>query len=104
LEGFVLRAPKVRLYIRVRFPDGRSSYADPAWNRNRTLRAGYAIVDGSQEHHPEAIYYLRYLRDDKRRWHAVGSNADAAIIALRNTEHDLQAIGLGISTPRTTSV
>jgi len=93
-------ALKVRLYIRVRLSDGRSVYADAAWNKNRTLRAGYAVVGGSQEHHPEGIYYLRYLRDGKRRWQAVGPNADTAIVALRNTEHDLNAIGLGISTPR----
>jgi integrase len=55
-----LRAPKVRLYIRVRFPDGRSFYADPAWNRNRTLRAGYAVVDGSQGVPPTRIHRLRH--------------------------------------------
>lgn len=95
-----MKSPKVRLYIRVRLSDGRSSYADPAWNRNRTLRAGYALVDGLQECHPEGVYYLRYLRDGKRRWHAVGPDADSAIVALRNTEHDLQAVGLGFHAPK----
>ena len=87
-----MKAPKVRLYIRVRQPDGRYSYLDPAWNRNRTLRAGYALVDGQPEHHPEAVYYLRFLRGDKRVWQSVGAQPDQAVVALRNTEHDLDSM------------
>jgi hypothetical protein len=40
-----VKTPKVRLYIRVRRSDGRYAYHDPAWNRNRTLRANYALVN-----------------------------------------------------------
>ncbi len=98
-----MSAPKVRLYIRVRLRDGRSIYADPVWNRNRTLREGYAVVDAVPELHPEGIYYLRYLRDGKRRWQAVGKIADAALVALRNTDHSLRSIHLGIAAPGTTS-
>ncbi len=90
-----MRASKVRLYIRVRLRDGRSIYTDPVWNRNRTLREGYAAVDASPECHPEGIYYLRYLREGKRGWQAVGANADAAVVALHNTQHNLQAVQLG---------
>jgi integrase/recombinase XerD len=68
---------------------------DPAWNRNRTLRARYALLDGQPEHHPEGVYYLRFLRDGNRVWEAVGSDVDTAVVSLRNTEHDLQAISLG---------
>jgi hypothetical protein len=45
-----VKTPKVRLYSRVRQPDGRYSYLAPAWNRNRSLQAGYALVDGKPEH------------------------------------------------------
>lgn len=61
-----MRTPKVRLYIRVRLSAGHYSYLDPAWNKNRTLRAGYALVEGQPEHHPEGIYYLRFRRGKKR--------------------------------------
>jgi len=61
-----VRSPKVRLYIRVRRRDGRYVYRDPVWNRNRTLRAGYTLVGGQPEVHPEGIYYLRFLRGKKR--------------------------------------
>jgi integrase len=52
--------------------------------------------------HPDGVYYLRFLRGDKRVWRAIGSDADAAVAAFQNLEHDLQAISLGRSTPRPT--
>jgi hypothetical protein len=73
------KTPKVRLHIRIRRPDGTDAFVDPAWSRNRTRRAGSALIDGQPEHHVEGIYYLRFLRDGKRVWKAVGSDADAAI-------------------------
>jgi len=90
-----VKTPKVRLYIRVRQSDGRYAYHDPAWNRNRTLRANYALIDGLPEHHPEGMYYLRFLRGGRRLWESVGPEPDGALTALRNTEHDLDAITLG---------
>ena len=90
-----MRAFKVRLYIRVRLPDGRHSFLDPAWNKNHTLRVGHAVVAGKPEHYPDATYYLRFLRNDKRVWRAVGRDPDRALAALRNTEHDLRGAALG---------
>jgi len=90
-----VRAFKVRLYIRVRLPDGRHSFLDPAWNKNHTLRVGHALVAGKPEHYPGATYYLRFLRNDKRVWRAVGRDPDRALAALRNTEHDLHGAALG---------
>jgi integrase/recombinase XerD len=94
-----VKAPKVRLYFRVRVTRGKYSFQDPAWNRNRTLRAAYALVDGQPQHHPEGVYYLRYMHGRKRVWHAVGTDGDAALVALTNKEHDLQAVRLGRSAP-----
>jgi len=94
-----VRTPTVRLYIRIRHADGIYAYTDPGWNKNRTLRAGYAIVDGKPESHPEGVYYLRFLRGSKRVWQSVGMEPDAALAALRNQEHDLQAIALGRCAP-----
>lgn len=54
-----MRAKKVKLYIRIRRNDGKDAFVDPVWNRNKTLRGGYAQVDGSASHHPEGVYYLR---------------------------------------------
>jgi hypothetical protein len=90
-----VRAFKVRLYIRVRLPDGRHSFLDPAWNKNHTLRVGHALVAGKPEPFPGATYYLRFLRNDKRVWQRVGRDPDRALVALRNTEHDLHGAALG---------
>ncbi|ADW67170.1 tyrosine-type recombinase/integrase [Granulicella tundricola] len=90
-----MKAPKVRLYIRIRRPDGSTSYLDPAWNANRTLRRGYATVDGKSVGYPNGSYYLRYLSAGKRLWESVGPDPDGALVALRNKEHDLQALALG---------
>ncbi len=90
-----MKQPKVRLYIRIRSTDGKDMYVDPAWNKNHTLREGYAVVKGKPEHHPEWTYYLRHAKDGKRVWSSVGKNAALALVALRNREHDLQATKLG---------
>lgn len=90
-----MRTPKVRLYILIRRTDGRNAFVDPAWNRNRTLRVGYALVAGEAEHHLEGCYYLRFLRNGKRVWQSVGPDTDAAIVALRNRQHDLESVSLG---------
>jgi hypothetical protein len=66
-----VKTPKVRLYIRVRESAGRYAYLDPVWNGNSTLRAGYALVAGQPKHHPEGVYYLRFLQGDKRVWQSV---------------------------------
>ncbi len=65
-----VKSPKVHLYIRVLTAAGGSVFAEPVWNKNRTLRAGYAEVDA--KHHPEGIYYLRFRRGGKSVWEAVG--------------------------------
>lgn len=90
-----MRTPKVRLYIRVRSAGGKYTFHDPVWNKNRTLRAAYALVNRQPEYHPEGVYYLRYLHGTKRIWHAVGLDADAALVACQNKEHDLWAVRLG---------
>ncbi|MGC2635843.1 MAG: site-specific integrase [Acidobacteriaceae bacterium] len=90
-----MRTLKVQLLIRVRLSSGRYAYATPVSNRSGSLREGYALVEGKPESHPEGVYYLRFLQGRKRTWQAVGPGADKAITALRNQQHDLEAISLG---------
>ena len=90
-----MKTSKVRLYLRIRCSDGRDAFVEPAWNRNRTLRAAYGVVQAQAEHHPEGSYYVRYLCRGKRVWKSVGPNPDAALAAVRNLQHDLEAFGLG---------
>lgn len=88
-----MKNPKVGLYIRVCVAQGRSVFSNPVWNKNRSLRAGYAEVD--EKYHPEGLYYLRFLRNGKRVWEAVGREPDAVIVALRKKQNDLQSASLG---------
>lgn len=45
----------------------------------------------------EGCYYLRFLRKGKRIWQSVGTDADVAVVSLRNAEHELEGISLGRS-------
>jgi integrase/recombinase XerD len=94
-----VKTPKVRLYIRVRQRRGHYAFLQPVWNRNHSLRASYALVAGEAEYHPEGCYYLRFLRKGKRIWQSVGTDADVALVSLRNAEHELKGISLGRSAP-----
>jgi hypothetical protein len=49
-----------------------SAYVDPAWNKDHTLREGYAMVNTMAESNTEGMYYLRYLEGAKRFWRSVG--------------------------------
>ena len=79
-----VKSPKVSLYLRVRNADGQSVYAKAFWNKNHTLRSGYAESDS--RHHPEGVYYLRFLQNGKRVWKSVGREPDAALTALQRTD------------------
>ncbi len=54
------------------------------------------MIAGQAEYHPEAVYYLRYLKLGKRVWQNVGPEPDDALVAFRNVEHQ-QAVMLGRS-------
>ena len=72
---------KVRLYIRIRLPDGTRKYADPVYAASCKLKPLGALVAGAREHHPEGVYHLRYLNGGKRIWENVGVNAESAYAA-----------------------
>jgi len=90
-----VKSPKVRLYIRIRRPDGRTSFLDRVWNRNRTLRQSYALDGDQPKYHPTGCYYLRFRRGGKSVWESIAPDGDAAVVALRNKQHDLECMALG---------
>lgn len=71
-----MRSPKVRLYLRVRLIDGHYRYADPVWEPEPYSACRVHFGGWSAEIHPEGIYYVRFLRGDKRVWRAVGADAE----------------------------
>jgi integrase/recombinase XerD len=89
--------PAVRLKIRVRLSNGSRTYVDPVFSPNGKLKPLYAVINGKPEHHPEGIYNLRYVKGDKRVWHAVGNDAQLALTAKLRVEHKLQSVSLGLT-------
>ncbi len=82
---------KVRIKIRVRHPDGTYPFLDPIESGNGKLKPLYAIVDGKVEHHPEGVYFLRYLKEGKRIWERVGNDAQLALAAEQKRERSFAA-------------
>ncbi|MGC2604038.1 MAG: hypothetical protein WA419_00650 [Silvibacterium sp.] len=91
----------VRLYIRVRLEDGRRLHVDPVFSANGKLKPLFAISDGHAEHHPEGVYYLRYLKDGKNSWECVGSDPQRALHKLTQKKNLLAALA-SVTCPRKT--
>jgi integrase/recombinase XerD len=90
---------KVRLYIRVRLANGKRQYADPVFAANGKLKPSYAVVNGNPEHHPEGVYYLRYLKHGKRVWENVGTDDPSAMTSRLKRERILAAQASGVEIP-----
>ena len=86
----------VSLYIRIRTASGRHPYVQPVYVNSGRLKPFCAMVDGQPEHHPEGVYYLRFLRDGKRVWEAVGSEPAQALAKLSRREKIQDAIAAGV--------
>jgi hypothetical protein len=70
----------VGLYLRYRTPEGKQSPPRPvAWDSKSRLRPGWCMVGDVTEHHPEGSYHLRYKRDGKHIWEAVGPDPNTAL-------------------------
>jgi integrase/recombinase XerD len=92
-----LKAPVVRLKIRVRLPDGSRPFLDPVFSGNGKLKPLYAVVDGTPEHHPEGSSFLRYAAPDgKRVWDPVGNDPQLALVEKQKREKVLGAQAVGV--------
>jgi integrase len=69
---------KTHLYIRIKAKGKSRPFCEPVYAKNHKLSPGYALVNGLEEHHPEGVYHLRYLRGGKRIWESLGSDAQTA--------------------------
>lgn len=90
-----MASPKVRLYIRVQFPD-RSPFLDPVYGANQKLKPGWAVIDGKSQPVEKYRYYLRFMRGGKRIWEPLTSDAQQAIAALKRMEIRLRAAAEGV--------
>lgn len=84
-----MKAPVVRLKIPARLLDGSRPFLDPVPAPKGRLKPLCAIVNGTPEHHPEGVYFLRYAKNNKRVWEAVGDDAQMALDAKRRKQRVL---------------
>ena len=79
-----MKTPTVKVYCRIAQPDGSYPYKPAVYGKNHQISAGYALVDKKPQHHPEAVYYLRYSdAAGKQVWERVGTD-DAVVDDARN--------------------
>ena len=79
----------VKLYLRVRLPDGVYPYLKPAFTSNGRIRPHYAMHKGRATHFPGSTYYLRFQVNGKRVWEPVGEDSSIASVSLQR-----KALGL----------
>ena len=89
----------VRLYLRVRLPDGSYPYVAAVYASNGRLRPHTAVHQGKSLHCPASTYYLRYQQDGRRVWEPVGTDPALATVSLQKKAHQLQATALGLAQP-----
>jgi len=80
----------VKLYLRVRLPDGSYPYLKAAFSANGRLRPHHAIHAGRATEFPGSTYHLRYQAGKKRVWEAI---AEAGKIAHRGKSSSGDAQG-----------
>lgn len=76
-----MKNPKVRIYVRVKLPDGSQPFLDPVRSGNQQLKKGWAVLGGKPQHFPSAVYYLRHVRDGKRVWERLTDDPAQAVAA-----------------------
>ncbi len=64
--------------------EGDHSFYAPAWNKNGTLRPGFA--KGKHEPFGEFAYYIRWTEGGKRHVQCVGKDPAVAIMAMRQKD------------------
>jgi hypothetical protein len=55
--GMANRKASIWMYVKV---GDRWRHVKPVEGRNHKLKPGYALIDGAEQHHPDAAYYIRF--------------------------------------------
>ena len=83
------------LYLNIRKPDGKWTFARPAMSSNNRLKPLVALVAGRQEKHPEARYYLFWYEGKDRRSKPIGQDPSLALTELQKHERGREYIAAG---------
>jgi integrase/recombinase XerD len=87
---------QVRLYLRTRLDDGSRPYLDPVY-KNKKLEPLCALLDGQPKKFLNGCYYLRFRKNGRAHWEAVGSQAKGAILKKLRREQILAAQAAGLT-------
>jgi integrase len=83
------------LYLNIRKPDGSWTFVRPSLSNNGRLKPLVALVDGREEKHPEAKYYLFWYEGQKRRSKSIGQDPSLALTELQKHERKLEYLAAG---------
>jgi integrase len=86
----------VKLYIRVRLPDGSYPYLKPAYTKKGRIRPHHAMHNGKAVLFPGSVYYLRVTDGGKRVWESAGDDASLTEIKVLGRLRELKEKALGI--------
>lgn len=85
------------LYLNYKKADGKWTMGKPAVKGNGRLKPLWVMVDGKEEHHPEARYKVSWYDNGKKRFEDVGQDPDVAIATLSRREKSLEAKAEGLT-------
>src|ERR1035437_4735079 len=77
---------KVSIKIRIKTAEGRLKVVNPVWEMKGRLKPLWARMGGKAEHHPEAVYVLRY----GTKWENVGQAIDMVMARKLRREQELE--------------
>jgi hypothetical protein len=91
--GMANRKVSIWMYVKV---GSRWRYAKPVEGRNHKLKPGWFVVDGVEQHHPDAAYHIRFREGSKVIWRKCRGAADATA-ARERQEAYLTAYAHGLT-------
>jgi integrase/recombinase XerD len=83
------------LYLNIRKPDGKWTFARPVVANNNRLKPLVALVGGREEKHPEAKYYLFWYEGKDRRSKLIGQDPSLALTELEKHERRQEYLAVG---------
>jgi hypothetical protein len=79
-KEIMARKPAVSVCIRIRNATGKQQICPAVWQqKNKKLKAGFCLVGGREEEHPEGTYNLRYAVNGVSKWETLEGDADDVV-------------------------
>ncbi len=84
------------IWINVKTPKGWR-YCRPVCGKNHKIKPNWAMVNGVEEHHPDAFYYIYYQEPTgKRIWKKIGRDPQEAVRNAEFQQSYMRAVHAGV--------